>query len=228
MILSRKTTIFLSAILIIGGAVFAKDYYVEMDKRSDLALLQALKDDKLGKFKKLLKSGANPNVVFGQKDWVMGLATEEGKMAYLKLAITHSGDANLNNPYSSYNRPIFLAILNNNDEAIKYLIEKGADLDARHCSKCAEAVQYSPASMAATFNEYALVYYIIEKKGRLTPLETKQLIFKIENGLIDLKSEANQWRIKVVNYLRAKGHTVEPKMHSRFEKKKSKRNKTKK
>jgi hypothetical protein len=42
---------------------------------------------------------------------------------------------------------------------------------------------------------------------------------KIENELIDIKSDANQWRMKVVEYLRAQGHEVTPKMRSRFEKK---------
>jgi len=215
----KITVVLLMGILILGGVVLAKNQYMEIDKERDQALLQALKDDELGEFKKLLKPGANPNAVFGREDWVMGMATQKDKMAYLKLAIEHGGDANLDNPFNSYNKPIFFALLNDNDEAVKYLIEKGADLDVRHCPKCAEDMRYSPISMAAGFNDYALVSYMIEKKRGLDSFESKQIIWVIENHLIDLKSEANIWRMKVVEYLRAKGHTVEPKMRSRFQKK---------
>ena len=214
----KTTTVIFLAVLILGTAVLAINYYSGIAKEQGTALLKALKKGELAKFKKLLESGANPNSVFGRNDWVMGMTTEKGKIAYLKLAVEHGGDVNLNNPHSSYNRPIFSALLNNNDEAVKYLIEKGADLETRHCPKCAIDLQYSPASMAAGFNEYALVSYMIKKKGGLNPLETKQIIFVIEHHLIVIKSEANQWRMKVAEYLRSQGHTVKPKMHSQFEK----------
>ena len=215
---TKNIVVFTLGVLLLGGVVLAKEYLVGESGEPDVALLRALKNNNLTKFEKLLKSGANPNIVFSREDWVMGLATQTNKLAFLKLAIAHGGEVDLINPYDSSNRPISHALLNGNDEAVKYLVEIGADLNLRDCPKCAEDLQYSPVISAAAFNEYALVYYMIEKKGGLTPLEIKQLSLKIENELIDINSDANQWRMKVVEYLRARGHEVTPKIRSRFEK----------
>lgn len=215
---TKKTAVILLGVLVFVGAVLAKEFYAGTNKEQDMALLHSLKDDDLDKFTQLLKTGANPNIVFEREAWVMGLATQKEKIDFLKLAVEYGGDVNLNNTLNPYNRPIFHALLNHNQEAAKLLIEKGANLELGHCPKCAEDLRFTPVVMASNLNEYALVYYMIDKKGGLNPQETDQLIWEIESGLIDLESDANKWRMKVVEYLRAQGHAVEPKMRSRFQK----------
>ena len=200
----------------------------------DKQLLEALKAHDLEEFEELLQKGANPNAIFGTEipDWVMCLATAPGNEVFLALALKHGGKVNLRNTIpptrkasvDSYeSAPLVCAITQHNKKAFDILVDKGADLDmilnpdakpipkSRHTSPSRWGViPYRYPVMEATGgNDYDIVYEIVRRK-ELNELEIRSLVLAIEYDPIDLDSEQNRWRMKVVELLRAKGIEVHP------------------
>jgi hypothetical protein len=190
-------------------------------------LLEALKDRNLGRFEKLLKKGASPNAILGTEphEWVMCLATDKGNEAFLKLAVEYGGDVDLRHSKrtDSSSAPILCAIYFHNYNSFDFLIKKGVDIDikvnplAKKYEKSIHVKQElwgkifygSPLVVATYFNQYRMIYAIIQRK-KLNEEELWTLKYDIEKGAIDLNSDHNKWRMKVVELLRQQGHEVTP------------------
>ncbi len=70
----------------------------------------------------------------------------------------------------------------------------------------------SPIINASHANEYRMVYDMLQKK-QLSDEEKWRLKINIETGGIDPKSEANEWRLKVVDLLRQRGYEIDTKIN---------------
>jgi hypothetical protein len=179
----------------------------------DQLLFKALIDDDLDEFKELLLAGANPNTILGKGRWVMCSATERGKFQYLKLAVEYGGDINLRNHQSpsGSSAPVLCAIIHRHDDAFDYLAKQGADLQIDACLLCDEDSKSNPLLTASALNNYKLVYALFTQyEIELDERSVNSLISDIENGGIDLKSEASEWRLKVAALLKEQGYPVKP------------------
>lgn len=200
----------------------------------DAQLLAALHDRDLKRFESLLKQGADPDAIFGAEssDWVMCEATRPGNEDFLKLAIQYGGNINLRNGthplrtsvvHASTSAPILCAIFLHSNRSFDYLVSLGVDLgipvrvESKPMPK-SELIKSelwgkthygSPLGIAGDLNEYRMVYEIMQRKP-LSDEEIYSLRIDIEKGGIDLKSESNVWRLKVVELLREKGYEVQP------------------
>jgi hypothetical protein len=202
--------------------------YPWIDK--DKALLTALNNHQLKKFKKLLDDDANPNKIFGSNydDWVMCLATERGNAAFLKLAIEYGGNINLRNRIKPVrtitSAPILCAITNHSTEAFNYLLNKNVDLTI-HTYEEAQPVPLdspidpvykgktlygSPLLHASSLNEYCMALEIM-KKITLNWQELVDIKKDVEFSMVDPNSKKDKCRWKIVEILRQQGQDVDPK-----------------
>ncbi len=197
----------------------------------DKALLKTLKKGRLTQFENLLKDGANPNRIFGinPTDWVMCEANRKGKIEFLKLAVQYGGDINLRNTTppitksldAAWSAPILCSITMHNYQTFDFLLKSNVKIDIKlrpdapinpdnpdmRPEARGKTMYGSPIINASDFNEYHMVYDILQKK-QLSDEEKWQLKINIETGGIDPKSEANQWRLKVVDLLRKRDYEI--------------------
>ncbi|MCB5228432.1 ankyrin repeat domain-containing protein, partial [Alishewanella sp. 16-MA] len=95
-------------------------------------LVAAVLSDDFKMAEKLLKLGANPNLIYSDYKGksVMGWAASYKNDSYLKLLIKYDGDINLiQENQRTLPTPIFDAIAANRHENLRFLIENGANLD---------------------------------------------------------------------------------------------------
>ncbi len=196
------------------------------------ALLKTLKKNQLHQFEKLLKNGANPNVIYGinPSDWVMCEANKKGKVEFLKLSVKYGGDINLRNTTppitksgdSIWSAPILCAITMHNYEAFDFLLQNNVNIDIKvrpDAKKIAADNQnvrpimrgktlYSSPLIKAAGNEYRMVYDMLKLKNKLSWEDSWTLKHAIENWGLDPNSEAYQWRLKVADLLRKRGYEI--------------------
>ena len=155
----------------------------------------------------------------------MCLATDKGNEAYLKLALKYGGDVDLRHHKRTdgISAPVLCAIYFHNYKSFDFLVKVGADIDlkvnpfAKKFEKSIHVKQElwgktyygSPLIEATYFNEYQMIYTIMLHK-ELNEEELWTLKHDIEEGAIDLSSDQNKWRMKVVDLLRQQGHEVNP------------------
>lgn len=190
-------------------------------ERKDMKLLTSLKKGKFRKFEQLLKKGANPNRIFGKQvdDWVMCEATRKGNMKFLKLAVMHGGDINLRNPYTNksvvkaiFSAPLLCSIRLHNVESFSYLLDKGVNIDIKACTDCKHERHHGSAvTVAESGNEYKMAMKLISlRETQLSKFEIDKLIHGIEKTTIDIDSDENIWRLKMVDWLTSQGHQITP------------------
>ena len=137
-----------------------------LERRIDKDLRTALDEKDINKFEELLASGADPTKWFGdtQAGWVMCSATLSGKEQYLEKLLQFGFDPNFrqSNITSELSIPLGCAIRSDNLEAIKILVEAGADLSKNVCRECSMEYQTSLLSEAVLVNKFDLALWIYE------------------------------------------------------------------
>ena len=181
------------------------------------ALLWAfLQQNKKG-YQCLLEQGADPNLQM-TKSALTSDGVTDGNSAtslaamhedpwYLELALKHGGNPNIVNPFKAVT-PVFQCIMflersrpRTRLEQLKLLINAGADLNFRNRS------DITPMMYAVRLNRYDMVYLMLEA-GADPTLKTKwgtTIVYEIKESQTDPKSELYQWRLKVIEFLKAKG-----------------------
>lgn len=198
----------------------------------DQNLLEAIQQQDLARFKRLLEDGANPNAIFGSQPttWVMCMAMYPEYEAYLDLVLEHGGDINLRNYTEPLNKsiilagdssPLLCAIRGKGYKAFNALMDRNVELDIKVCRDCQpfegnEKLNVGPKSNYTTpinaaihANRWEMVYRMMEARKSLRNTEINSLVFNIESGTgIDKNSDANNWRLKVAEKLNDMGHKV--------------------
>lgn len=164
-------------------------------------LWSMLKKNKPG-FRHLLERGADPDVQTPSGYYVMSIAAITDDLEYLDLLLTHGGDPNLVDSKDG-TTPIFRSIGRLKLANVRRLIAAGANLNFR------DHQGSTPAIYAAIQRQYDMVYYLLEAGADPTIKDN------IHESLgdyatefaetFDPKGEANRWRLKVIELLRAKG-----------------------
>jgi ankyrin repeat protein len=93
-------------------------------------------------------------------------------------------------------------------ENVKTLVASGADLNYQDSIS-----GNTPLIQAADLNQFDIVYYLLDR-GADYKLKNKfgnTVVFDIEMNNIDPKSTGYAWRQKVIEFLRSKGVSVNPK-----------------
>jgi len=231
----KKIFIFMSLtliLLLVLGLLNQQGILISPWEDKDKALLKALKKNQLHQFEKLLKNGANPNAIYGinPSEWVMCEANKKDNIDFLKLAIKYGGDINLRNTTppitksldSIWSAPILCAITMHNYRAFEFLLKNNANIDIKvrpDAKKIAEDNKHarpealgktmysSPLIQAIYSNEYKMAYDILQNIEKLSPEEEWKIPISITGGIAPI-SEANQWRLKVVDLLRKRGYEI--------------------
>jgi len=157
-------------------------------------------------FKCLLENGADPDIQLDGDTSVVSWAAMASNPYYLKLALKHGGNPNLENPKNK-RTPLFESVMYlDSIKHLEILLDAGADIN--HQDKCGETVLH----VAAGQDHYNLIYYLIEKGADPTIKDIwgYTLVYSIEGQLIDPNSEQAKYRLKVVEQLLKRGMKVKP------------------
>lgn len=173
-------------------------------------LMMAVKTRKYESTKKLLESGANPNLQSNKLTrykTAMFYAASVEDAKYLKLLLKHGGNPNtvINN---GKNTPLMEACSHSTYDSlghIKALVEAGADVNYK------TPHGHTPLSMALVMEQMDVILYLLNKSVdyRVVIYTVKGKKFYIENKLrfrlFPLSSEQYKKKMKVVEFLKQKG-----------------------
>lgn len=154
-------------------------------------------------FRYLLEHGANPNVPIDSGDSVMSVSAMADDPEYLDLVLKHGGNPNLVDPKRGVT-PIFQSISSYNVSNVRKLIAAGADLNFRGTGG------QTPAIRAAIVSQYEMVFYILEAGADPTIKDNLKATVAdwAADDRIDPKSKGNEWRVKTLKLLKAKGVSI--------------------
>ena len=170
-------------------------------------LFWAMAKRSLKGFEFLLKNGADPNYSTGNVEdkesffSAMELAASADNSDYLLLLLEYGGNPNLmigNGTRSLINQ----AVIYNQTENVRLLIEAGADMDHEDFSG------KTPMMTAANFNNYEIVYLFLEKGADPTIIsrwgnDLSGQIKLIADRAMEFKQY--KWYLMVVNELKSRG-----------------------
>ncbi len=173
-------------------------------------LLHAIKFKKIESYKKLLALGANPNTVCRGGNVPMHKAALMKDSFWLRDALAAGGDPNVVNEGASKldkTTPLICAIAVGSLENVKLLVKAGADLDD------VDGMGETPLSNASDFNEFEVVYYLLEAGAdyQKPALNRSRFIFSFAMKNPDFGNNPEQkrarirWHGKVVEWLAARG-----------------------
>jgi len=179
------------------------------------ALIWALLQQNKKGYQSLLEKGADPNLQMTESaltsdgltdgNSATSLAAMHGDPWYLETTLKHGGNPNLVNPVKGVT-PIFQCIMlydknHSRLEQLKMLIAAGADLNVR------DRDGYPPIMIATISNRFDMVYTMLaagaDPSARSTANTT--IVSIIRRIHTDPKHELYQWRVKVIEFLKAKG-----------------------
>ena len=189
------------------------------DSKEGVSLLNwCLINNKKGPFLKLLQLGANPN--FQDYEGVMAPTVTEAaaleNSEYLTLCLKYGGSANVLSKKGSlgaYQSPLFASISSGyiypkeNLENLKILTEAGADVNLIN-----DSIHGSPLASALLQSKIMMANYLLEHGANYSNLkfvningEKLDILFFLRQIDFPLNSEQHQIKMKIVNFLVAKG-----------------------
>ncbi|WP_420933669.1 ankyrin repeat domain-containing protein [Alteromonas sp. A081] len=153
----------------ISGIQSLIDQGVDVNSRGNQGvtpLFWALRRENLAGFKKLLESGADPNITFASSS-IIHWASRLKDTRFLEVALANNGDPNL---YAGHPQktPIFNTISVDNGEnlaALKLLLDAGADIDAKTGNEMVFGMSMggiTPVLAAADIVRYDIVLILLE------------------------------------------------------------------
>jgi ankyrin repeat protein len=121
-------------------------------------LLYAMEQDSKNAYLALLEGGADPNKIGPRGENLMTYSASRSDVFWLKHAIEHGGDPNLDNKASSVRRctPLFAASRDDCIDGLKLLIEK-YHANIHYIVDCDDALVH-----AAESNDFLAVLYLLE------------------------------------------------------------------
>lgn len=180
---------------------------------NDYALREKLLEHDLAGFNHYLEVGADPTEWLddSQYGWVMCASTESGKEEFLESLISHGFDVNFRQSHigSAISMPLTCAIRFRNLNAIKILIDHGADPSLSTCPTCRVKEYPTSLSLAVMVRKYELAVYLLNK-ARYHEEELKSIVRILERSAVDETSAWNKYRLELADMLREKGYEVTP------------------
>lgn len=184
-------------------------------------LLYALRNNKRKSYERLLKLGANPNIIARNRlnlnyynSSVMTYAASRNDSFWLKLALEHKGDPNLqiisrdkvkNGTVFTYAISTIARRQDSEFENIKLLVKHKLDLN-----QIGEKEKRTPLTHAAQFARFDVVYFLLESVADYDLLAPKE-----HNSFLEFMrtrerneypdAETNEWLNKVLVWLEIRG-----------------------
>lgn len=172
-------------------------------------LLWALSQGNKKGVEALLSLGADPNHQTEDGDSMMSLASQMTDHDFLRLAVKYKGNPNLTLANGPPRSPLMAAIGPGGLDNVKTLLQAGANINYQD-----PVTGDTPLMQAGDLNQFDIVYYLLEQ-GADYKLKNKfgnTIVYDIEMNNIDPKSQGYTWRQKVIEYLRSKNISVNPKI----------------
>ena len=179
----------------------------------DEKLLDAVTDGSERRVRALLDEGADPNAVLGpeREEKALCVATSKGNARVLDLMLAAGADAD-----ALYERrdilsanPLSCAISYENLDAVKTLVEAGADPMRDLCPSCPTDFATRVIFKASSPQTYDIAWYLINTTT-LTEGEIRAVAHSISRYLIPKHDPTLDERALIVDWLRARGLGVEP------------------
>jgi hypothetical protein len=172
----------------------------------DAALYRAMARASKEEVARLLKQGANPNMVVRRDGTsAVSVAAMQEDPWFIREVLTHGGDANFRNPLSK-NTPLFDAILARSNDNARILISAGADMNTLN------HLGVTPMFVAAATQRYDLVYDML-KAGADPTIKVgktdKTILSVIRHSRVPPGAPPYEWQLKVIDLLKQKGIDVE-------------------
>lgn len=159
-------------------------------------LFIALNEDNFIVFDKILKMGADPNILFDSGNSVTHYSVKLSNEKFLITLLKHGADPNVVNTRTG-ETPIFNAMGPTGKHSLKLLLDSEVDLNIKN--KQGD----TPLIVAATLNQYDVVYELLENGADpfITDAWGNDLLKVAKMSQISPDSELSQWRDKVLSKL---------------------------
>ncbi|MGQ7848430.1 ankyrin repeat domain-containing protein [Granulosicoccus sp. 3-233] len=178
---------------------------------SDFALRDSLLDMDYESFKSHLSNGADPTAWLddSQFGWVMCAATESGREEYLKLLIESGNDVNFRQTdiSSAISLPLTCAVRFGNLNALKLLVDAGAQPERTPCDACVNRKPMSVMSEAILVRKYELADWLFNK-GNYTDAQLRTDASILQRQKVNESSAQNIHRLTLAEKLRESGYEV--------------------
>ncbi len=198
-----------------GEVAHAREYPVKVSSASeyDVSLRERLLANDLGGFKRFLDQGAEPLEWLddSQYGWVLCASTERGKEGFLEVLIGRGYDVNhrQSNIGSAISLPINCAIRFRNLEAIRLLMEAGADPSLSTCPTCRIKEYPTSLSLSVMVRKYEIAVYLLDK-SQYPEEELESIVSMLESSPVNEASKWNDYRLELAELLRQRGYEVTP------------------
>jgi len=201
-------------LLFLYSEVHSRDRVVKTVEATiaDIALRQAMRNSEFEEFIHQLSAGGDPSVWFDNTDkgWAFCASTEIGKEEYLKQIIAFGHDVSFRRDAiaSNVSTPLFCALFSRNLEAVKILIEAGANPRARVCDTCERQIPTSALSLATINSSYDIAIWLI-KNTEYREDQLQLVIRHLESSPFPIQSPQYLNRRQFVRELENKGYQVQ-------------------
>ncbi len=163
-----------------------------------IPLMWALKNKNVAGVEALLKAGANPNYYNKEYDFLSPIALVSGgdEPKMLELLLKYGGNPNNPNGKNFDDRPLTIAANQGRLENIKILLAAGAELNAHD--------DYRESAATATLGaaHFEVLAYLLEQGFNYN---LDDVAYGVSIRDVPDDSEAQQWKLKVNELLKARG-----------------------
>lgn len=178
----------------------------------DMDVYNAFNSDHYELFENSIDLGGNPmeRLEKSRYGWVMCASTEKGKERYLEYLLRNKFDANFRQLEiaSRISTPLLCAINFGNFDAVKSLVDFGADPTIKHCHPCTTNADTSAVWMAIISSKYEIANWLYANTD-MSSSKTLELVKLLEKFPFPRSSPENQYRNKLIERLHANGYEVQ-------------------
>lgn len=181
--------------------------------QNDIDLRDALFAENLDDFGQLLRSGADPTewLENSHNGWIFCAATDKGREPFLREIIRNGYDVDFfrSDVSTDISRPLLCAIRFDNLNALRILIDAGANPAVKICEECTSRITRSIVSEAMLVRRYDLAKWLLDK-GNYSEKQLNTMVLLLEDFPVDESSPINKDRLELVEALRRMGIEVHP------------------
>ena len=204
--------LFVSLLFTAGACAASKERGTTEESR-DGDLLRGVLANSSHAVESAMRSGGNPNRVFGSNfyEWAMCAATEEGREEILELLIDQGGNPNLVNSPAAFpkNYPLTCSLFKQNRKAYDILVTAGADLTIQPCYGCGKNSRDTLITTALNTSNFDVARELLDILP-VTEIDIQALKQTVEHRQTLPGSEHARYTLEFVDYLAERGITAVP------------------